>query len=49
MDMKSGGIKAIHNEHNLNKDKGWYETYSQDAGVKKWTRCYFGSRTSKQI
>lgn len=34
MDMKSGGIKAIHNEHNLNKDKGWYETYSQDAGVK---------------
>lgn len=34
MDMESGGIKAIHNEHNLNKDKGWYETYSQDAGVK---------------
>ena len=34
MDMKSGGVKAIHHEHSLNKDKGWYETCSQDAGAR---------------
>ena len=31
-DETSGGIKATHVEHNLDKKKGWYETSIQNAG-----------------
>lgn len=33
-DEKNGGLKATHIGHNLNKDKGWYETTIQDVGYK---------------
>lgn len=32
LDEQSGGVKAIHVEHNLDKSKGWYETSVQDIG-----------------
>ena len=31
---KNGGLKATHIGHNLDKDKGWYETTIQDVGYK---------------
>lgn len=34
MDTKSGGVKAIHKAHNLDKTKGWYEISSQEAGFR---------------
>lgn len=33
-DRKSGGIKATHIEHNIDKKKGWYEESAQDVGYK---------------
>lgn len=33
-DEKNGGLKATHIGHNLDKDKGWYETSIQDVGYK---------------
>ena len=33
-DEKNGGLKATHIGHNLDKDKGWYETTIQDVGYK---------------
>ena len=33
-DETSGGLKATHNEHNLDKKKGWYETSIQNVGYK---------------
>jgi len=33
-DEKSGGVGAIHKDHTFDKDKGWYETSAQNAGVK---------------
>lgn len=33
-DASSGGLKATHVEHNLDKKKGWYETKAQEVGYK---------------
>lgn len=33
-DENNGGLKATHIGHNLDKDKGWYETTIQDVGYK---------------
>lgn len=33
-DEKNGGLKATHIGHNLDKEKGWYETTIQDVGYK---------------
>lgn len=33
-DEKNGGLKATHIGHNIDKDKGWYETTIQDVGYK---------------
>jgi hypothetical protein len=33
-DVSSGGLKATHVEHNLDKKKGWYETKVQEVGYK---------------
>ena len=33
-DWESLGYKAIHKGHNLDKDKGWYETDVQNIGIK---------------
>lgn len=33
-DENNGGLKATHIGHNLDKDKGWYETSIQDVGYK---------------
>ena len=34
-DEKSGGFKATHNSHNLDKKKGWYEEKVRDIGFKE--------------
>ena len=31
----NGGVKATHIEHNIDKNKGWYEISAQNAGFKK--------------
>lgn len=31
-DEKSGGVKAVHNQHNFDDKKGWYELRAQNAG-----------------
>ena len=41
-DKTSGGVRANHIDHNFDKNKGWYEKDSQDAGFKNGHAVIFG-------
>lgn len=45
----NGGLKALHSQHNIDSDKGWYETFVQDIGYRNGHKVILESETGKGI
>lgn len=45
----NGGLKALHRQHNIDSDKGWYETFVQDIGYRNGHKVILESETGKGI
>lgn len=45
----NGGLKALHRQHNIDSDKGWYETFVQDIGYQNGHNVILESETGKEI
>lgn len=45
----NGGLKALHRQHNIDSDKGWYETFVQDIGYQNGHKVILESETGKGI
>ncbi len=43
----NGGLKALHRQHNIDSDKGWYETFVQDIGYRKGHKVILENETGK--
>lgn len=42
----NGGLKALHRQHNIDSDKGWYETFVQDIGYQNGHKVILESEYS---
>lgn len=45
----NGGLKALHRQHNIDSDKGWYETFVQDIGYQNGHKVILESESGKAI
>ncbi len=45
----NGGLKALHSQHNIDSDKGWYEAFVQDIGYRNGHKVILESETGKGI
>lgn len=46
---KNGGLKATHSEHNIDKEKGWYETKVQEIGFQQGHSVILEKESGKGI